>query len=73
MALVLEKGRLHFVVRNWSLLGLSMPRRWAPFGDSYEYESDGMFNFYVEIRHPLLGLVVRYVGYLAPCAAVKGH
>ncbi|APW42234.1 SDR family oxidoreductase [Rhodoferax saidenbachensis] len=66
MALILEKGRLNFVVRNWSFFGLSMPRSWAPFGDSYECEKAEMFHFHVEIRHPLLGLVVRYVGYLAP-------
>ena len=65
MALVLEKGRLNFVVRNWSVLGLPMPRLWAPFGDTYEYEKAGIFSFHVEIRHPLLGLVVRYVGCLA--------
>jgi len=66
MALVLENERLNFVVRNWSVFGLTMPRSWAPFGDSYECEKAGMFSFHVEIRHPLLGLVVKYVGGLSP-------
>ena len=69
MALVLEDERLNFVVRNWSVFGLTMPRSWAPFGDSYECEKAGMFCFHVEIRHALLGLVVRYVGCLAPIAS----
>lgn len=66
LALVLEQDRLQFVVRNWSVLGLPMPRQWAPFGDSYEHEQEGRFCFHIEIRHPLLGLIVKYVGSLVP-------
>lgn len=64
-ALVLKQEHLQFVVRNWSVLGLPMPRKWAPFGDSYEYVQHGQFCFHIEIRHPLLGLIVKYVGSLA--------
>jgi Domain of unknown function (DUF4166) len=66
LALVLEQQRLQFVVRNWSVLGLPMPKQWAPFGDSYEHEQGGKFCFHIEIRHPLLGLIVKYVGSLVP-------
>lgn len=66
VALVVQKHRLNFVVRSWSFLGLPMRKQWAPFGDTYEHEDAGNFCFHVEIRHPLLGLVVKYVGRLAP-------
>jgi hypothetical protein len=65
LALVLENERLHFVVRNWRVFGLPIFKRWAPFGDSYEHEQAGTFCFHIEIRHPLLGLLVKYSGGLA--------
>ena len=45
---------------------MPMPRQWAPFGDSYEHQPEGKFCFYIEIRYPLLGLIVKYIGFLAP-------
>jgi hypothetical protein len=64
LALVVEDERLHFVVRRWTFLGLPLPHALAPRGDSYEFAADGRFNFHVEIRHPLTGLIVRYRGWL---------
>lgn len=64
LALVVEEGRLKLVVRNWRCLGLPLPRFLAPFGNSFESAEDGRFNFSVEIAHPLLGLIVRYKGWL---------
>ncbi|PRH84110.1 saccharopine dehydrogenase [Labrys okinawensis] len=64
LALLVEDGRLKLVVRNWRFLGLRLPRFLAPSGDSFESAEDGRFNFHVEIAHPLLGLIVRYKGWL---------
>jgi len=69
MALVVDGDKLRFVVRRWSLLGVPLPARLAPTGDSYESAQDGRFQFHVEIAHPLTGLLVRYSGWLAPSAA----
>ena len=66
MALVLEDGRMRLVVRRWSVFGIPMPLALAPRGDSYEFAEDGRFNFHVEIRHPLAGLIVAYRGWLVP-------
>jgi hypothetical protein len=66
MALVVKEGRLHLVPRRWSFLGLPMPRSLVPRGLAYESEENGRFHFYVEISLPLVGLVVRYRGWLAP-------
>jgi hypothetical protein len=66
MALVLEDGRMRLVVRRWSVLGIPMPLALAPRGDSYESAENGRFNFHVEIRHPLAGLIVGYRGWLVP-------
>jgi hypothetical protein len=68
MALVVEDDRLRLVVRRWSFLGLPLPRAFVPHGDVYESAQDGRFNFHVEICQPLLGLIVRYRGWLKPKA-----
>jgi hypothetical protein len=36
----------------------------CPHSDSYEASDDGRFRFHVEISHPLMGLIVRYRGWL---------
>jgi hypothetical protein len=64
MALVLDRGRLSYVIRRWSLFGLPLPLMLAPLSRTYEYVADGCFNFDVELSHPLLGLIVGYRGYL---------
>ena len=66
MALVLDNGRMRLVVRRWSVFGIPMPLALAPRGDSYEFAEAGRFNFHVEIRHPLAGLIVAYRGWLVP-------
>jgi hypothetical protein len=66
MALVVEDGRLRYVLRNWSLFGLPLPRLLAPGGPAEEIASDGRFHFDVTIGHPLTGLIVRYRGWLVP-------
>jgi hypothetical protein len=64
IALLVDGGKLRFEVRGWNLGPLPLPRRWAPGGDSYEYADGERFGFHIEVRHPLTGLIVRYVGSL---------
>jgi hypothetical protein len=64
LALVLEEDRLRLVLRRWSFLGIPLPMWLAPRGDSHEHADPGRFNFHVEISHPLMGLIVRYRGWL---------
>jgi hypothetical protein len=66
LATVLDGERLRLLVRRWTLLGVPLPMAFAPRVDSYETVVDGRFRFHVEIGHPLLGLIVRYAGWLAP-------
>ena len=65
LALLLEENRLVLKVRRWSFLGLPLPLALAPFGEAYEHVVDGRFNFHVEIAMPMIGLIVRYRGWLA--------
>jgi hypothetical protein len=69
LALVPRDGRLHIVVRRWTAFGIPMPLALAPGGDAYESADDGRFNFHVEIGLPLVGMIVRYRGWLIPRAA----
>jgi hypothetical protein len=64
LALVLKDGKLHLVTRRWSVFGLPMPLALSPNASTYEYEEDGHFCFYVEVKHWLTGLIVRYEGNL---------
>ena len=64
MALVPDAERFKLVMRRWSFLGLPLPHRLIPSGDSYEYAKDNRFCFDVEIRLPLAGFVIRYRGSL---------
>jgi hypothetical protein len=65
LALVLKEGQLHLVTRHWSMLGIPMPLAFSPNASTYEYAEDGVFCFYVEVKHWLTGLIVRYQGRLA--------
>ena len=60
IALVVEGGRLHFVVRRWALLGLPLPQWLAPVSRSWEGEDGGLFRFDIELSHPMVGRIVRY-------------
>ena len=71
MALVVDSGKLVFVVRRWSFLGVPLPMGLAPTGNSYEFAQNGRFHFHVEIAHPVIGLVVRYSGWLVQSAQTQ--
>ncbi|WP_342360892.1 DUF4166 domain-containing protein [Terrarubrum flagellatum] len=66
LALIVDEGRLRLVPKKWSFLGIPLPRSLTPRGDAYEEERDGKFRFNVEIRLPLIGLIVAYRGWLEP-------
>jgi hypothetical protein len=66
LALVVEDDQLRLVLRGWSLAGLRLPVSFAPRIDACELAEQGRFRFHVEIGHPLMGLIVRYRGWLAP-------
>ena len=69
MALLLENGRLDYVHRGWTFLGIPMPRFLGPRGKTYEYVEDGKFHFHVDINLPIAGHVVTYDGWLQPANA----
>jgi hypothetical protein len=71
LALVLDDKKLKFIIRDWRLFGLRLPRALAPTGNSYEFSEAGRFNFHIEISHPITGLIVRYQGWLEPAGIRK--
>lgn len=65
---VADDGKLSLIVRNWSMFGIPLPRALAPMGNAFEHEVDGRFHFHVEIKMLIIGLIVRYQGWLIPNA-----
>jgi len=66
MALVVDGERVRLVTRRWGAFGIALPLWLAPRSNAYEREENGLFHFFVEITHPLAGLIVRYSGWLKP-------
>jgi hypothetical protein len=66
LALVVESGKLSFIVRRWSIFGISLPLALAPIRNSFEYVENERFCFNVEVKQPLLGLIFHYQGWLVP-------
>jgi hypothetical protein len=71
MALLVEDSSLRYVVRGWSLFGISLPLAWGLRSTALESTQDGLFKFDVAISHPLMGLIVHYVGTLAPTEGIS--
>lgn len=65
MAVVVEGGSLSLLLRRWSVFGVPLPLWAGPRSTACETSEDGKFHFHVEISHPLVGLIVRYNGWLA--------
>src|SRR5262249_38289511 len=63
-ALPLKDGVLRLVLRRWSAFGVPMPMALAPRVNAFEHAEDGRFHFHSEIKLPLIGLIVRYRGWL---------
>lgn len=66
VALLVEDSNLRYVLRGWTFFGVPMPLAWAPRLIALESVQDGVFKFDVKISHPWIGLIVHYVGTLAP-------
>jgi len=64
MALVLKQDKLHLVTRRWSVFGIALPLALAPNSSVYESADGADFCFHVEVKHWLMGLLVRYEGKL---------
>jgi Domain of unknown function (DUF4166) len=66
LAVLTSSDGLRLVVRRWALFGAPLPLALAPRGHAIETEKDGRFQFDVAIGAPLIGMIVRYRGWLAP-------
>jgi len=64
IALVVDGDHLRLIIRRWTLYGFPIPLWLAPICVAYEGEFNGRFRFFVELRHRLIGLIVRYQGLL---------
>lgn len=73
IALAPGGGKLRLGIRNWGVLGVPLPARLAPTGDTFESDVNGTFHFHVEVCAPMVGLVVRYTGYLIPTTGTDGE
>lgn len=62
MVLVLEGDKLLIIPKNWTLIGIPMPKFLMPNGVAFEADKNGYFVFDVEITAPLIGLIVAYKG-----------
>lgn len=63
-AVVVEDNKLRLVMRRCTVFGLPLPRWLTPRSNTYETVRDGRYSFFVELSHPLVGLIVRYEGWL---------
>lgn len=68
MAVVVKDQELHLVLRGWSVFGIALPLWLGPRARAFESSAGGCFQFFVEIAHPLIGLIVRYRGHLVQAA-----
>jgi hypothetical protein len=64
-ALAGEDG-LALRLEGFRLLGVPLPPALHPQVKTFERERDGRYEFEVEARLPLVGLLVRYAGWLEP-------
>ncbi len=64
--LLLEPGGLAMKMRGWRLWRMPLPLALAPRSPAREWQEEGRFQFDVPIALPLVGLVVRYRGWLEP-------
>jgi hypothetical protein len=69
MRLLTDGDRLRLRLERWSFLSIPLPLALAPRAEAFEAADGGRFGFFVELRHPLTGLIVRYRGWLLPVAS----
>jgi Domain of unknown function (DUF4166) len=63
---IADAATLRLRLERVTVLGLSLPQRLLPHVATSETAVDGRYHFDVEARLPLVGLLVRYTGSLAP-------
>ena len=63
-ALATSADGMALELRGVRFLGVPLPRLLAPMVRTFESERDGRYRFEVEASLPLLGRIVRYVGWL---------
>jgi len=64
LLLHIENERLHLNPIAWRLFNVTLPTALLPQGNSYEFVEDNVFAFHIEVRIPIVGLIVRYCGKL---------
>lgn len=67
-ALVVEGARVRLAMRAWTAFGVPLPLWLAPRSNSYATTRDRRYRFFVEISHPMTGLIVNYEGWLVDTA-----
>ncbi|MET1079047.1 MAG: DUF4166 domain-containing protein [Pseudomonas sp.] len=72
MRLGVEQARLVYHLDHAVVWGVPMPRALAPRLIAFEAEDQGRYLFQVEVRLPLLGLLVAYSGHLQLQAPTPG-
>lgn len=67
MQIEVKQQQLHLHIQRWWFCGVVMPLWLKPRIRAFEFEDDlTRFNFFVEIALPVIGLIVRYQGWLLP-------
>lgn len=67
IGLAVENGEISYPVTQGRVLGLPLPRWLLPKSDTTEaVDAMGRATFDVALSHPLVGLIVRYQGWLVP-------
>ena len=64
---------LEMRLRGWTAFGIPLPLALAPRISAREWEEEGRFRFEVAASMPAVGEIVRYSGWLAPCAGNGGR
>jgi saccharopine dehydrogenase-like NADP-dependent oxidoreductase len=63
---LVDADGLHLELADFRILGVPVPRAVWPSISTREWDADGRYHFAVEARIPLIGLLVRYTGWLVP-------
>lgn len=61
-----EDQGLKMTLKRWTAFGVPLPLGLAPRVEAREWDDAGRFQLSVSISVPLIGLIVRYDGHLAP-------
>jgi len=64
IAILVEDGKQILKTTGWSVFGIPLPKFLLPGGEVFEHDTDGSFNFHVDLVAPLFGRLVKYEGWL---------